>query len=86
MPFLNVGTGNDISIKDLSKIIKNIIGFEGEVKWDISKPNGTPKKQLDVERINSLGWYSKIPLEVGLKETIMNFREKVTGNLTDIRL
>ncbi len=86
LPFLNVGTGKDISIKDLSKIIKNIIGFDGEVKWDISKPNGTPKKQLDVERINSLGWHSKIPLEVGLKDTIINFREKITGNVTDIRL
>ena len=85
LPFLNVGTGKDISIKDLTKLIKRLTDYEGKVKWDLTKPNGTPKKQLDVKRINSLGWYSKISLESGLKDTINNFIEKFKDNPADIR-
>lgn len=75
LPFLNVGTGLDISIKDLANLIANITGFQGKIKWDASKPDGTPKKQLDVSRINNLGWHAKIPLKKGLEETIKLFRE-----------
>ena len=73
--YLNVGTGKDISIKDLSELIMRLIGYEGQIKWDLNKPNGTPKKQLDVSRMNNLGWRSKISLEKGLKETIKNFQD-----------
>ena len=75
LPFLNVGTGSDISIKDLANLISNITGFDGEIKWDKSKPDGTPKKQLDVSRINNLGWYARIPLKKGLEETINLFKK-----------
>ena len=71
--FLNVGTGKDISIKELVKKIANEVGFDGEVIWDQSKPDGTPKKQLDVSRINKLGWYSKINLDEGIRKTIKEF-------------
>ena len=67
---LNVGTGKDISIKDLAKKIASIIDFKGEIIWDKSKPDGTPRKLLDVNRINKLGWKSKIDLDKGIKETI----------------
>ena len=69
---LNVGTGKDIKIKELANIISDLINYKGEILWDTSKPDGTPKKKLDVTRINNLGWYSKIDLESGLRETIKN--------------
>ena len=70
LSFLNVGTGMDISIKELANLIAGFSGYKGEIKWDNTKPDGTPKKQLDVSRINALGWNSKIPIREGLKNTI----------------
>ena len=67
---LNVGTGVETSIKDLSHLIANIVGFSGEVLWDVNKPNGTPRKVLDVSRINTLGWKAEIDLIEGLEKTI----------------
>ena len=64
--FLNIGSGKDISIKDLAITIKNILGYEGSIKFDTSKPDGTPRKLMDVSKINSLGWNSKIDLEQGI--------------------
>ena len=60
--FVNIGTGEDIKIKDLAKCIKEIIGFDGEIKHDMSKPDGTPKKLLDITKIRSFGWYPKVTL------------------------
>lgn len=67
--FLNVGTGVDVSIKELAQIIKNVVGFEGELVFDTTKPDGMPKKLLDVSKIKGLGWESTIEFEVGLKNT-----------------
>ena len=67
---LNIGTGKDISIKELSQIIAQLTEFKGEIKWDKSKPDGTPKKVLDVTRINNLGWRANIDLLTGLRGTI----------------
>jgi GDP-L-fucose synthase len=67
--FVNLGTGEDIKLKDLALIIKDIVGFEGEIKYDLSKPDGTPRKLLDVIRMKSFGWKSKINLEEGIKRT-----------------
>ena len=64
---INVGMGKDISIKDLALLIKKIIGYEGELKLDSSKPDGTPRKLMDVSKINSLGWKHKIGLEEGIR-------------------
>ena len=66
---LNIGTGKDISIKDLSTLIKVIVGFEGKIRFDESKPDGTPRKLLDVEKINKLGWRYQISLEDGIRRT-----------------
>jgi GDP-L-fucose synthase len=66
---VNIGTGEDIEIIELAKMIKNIVGFEGEIKNDLEKPDGTPKKQLDVSKLHNLGWKHKIPLDEGIKET-----------------
>jgi GDP-L-fucose synthase len=67
---INIGTGEDISILDLAQLIKKIMGFEGEIITDISKPDGTPRKLMDVSKINSLGWKAKIGLEEGIIKVI----------------
>ena len=77
IPFLNVGTGLDISIKDLANLVANIVKYDGEIVWDSSKPDGTPKKQLDISRLTSLGWRYKISLEDGLKRTINLYQEEI---------
>ena len=71
--FLNVGTGKDIKIKDLAFLIAQKIGYKGEIIWDTSKPDGTPRKLLDISRINRLGWESTVSLENGIDETIKSF-------------
>lgn len=65
----NIGTGKDISIKDLAYLIQKIVGHQGEILWDIAKPDGTPRKLLDVSKIQSEGWHHTIRLEEGLTET-----------------
>jgi len=64
---LNIGTGEDLTIAELAALIKNIIGFEGEIIYDTSKPDGTPQKLLDVSRINNLGWKHTTSLEEGIR-------------------
>ena len=73
---LNVGSGKDISIADLAKLIAEITGFEGKIIYDSSKPDGTPRKLLDVRRINSFGWKYKAELSDGIKKTYNWFLEK----------
>ena len=70
-----MGTGKDISIKDLSQIIAKETGFEGTIKWDRTKPDGTPQKKLNVDRINKLGWHAKISLEEGIRKTIKEYKK-----------
>lgn len=65
--FINIGTGRELKIKELVEIIKEIVGFEGKIQWDTSKPDGTPRKLLSVEKINRLGWKAKIDFAEGLK-------------------
>jgi GDP-L-fucose synthase len=64
---VNIGVGEDISILDLAKLVKKIVGFEGEIQLDTSKPDGTPRKLMDVSKLNGLGWKSSITLEEGIK-------------------
>jgi GDP-L-fucose synthase len=65
---VNVGTGHDITIKELANLLKKIVGFQGVIKWDSTKPDGTPRKLLDVSLIESLGWKFSIDLEQGIRE------------------
>jgi len=67
---LNVGTGQDLAIKDLALMVSSLSGFKGEIIWDTSKPDGTPRKTLDVSRIKALGWKPTIRLEDGIASTI----------------
>ena len=68
---INIGTGEDISIKDLSELIKRKVNYNGEIIFDNSKPDGTPRKLLDVSKIKSMGWSHKISLEEGIEKTII---------------
>jgi len=70
---LNIGTGEDLTIKDLATRISDFSGFKGEIKWDSSNPDGTPRKVLDVSRLKALGWQPKVSLDDGIKETIQYF-------------
>ena len=74
-PWLNVGSLDEISIRKLVLNISKIIGFTGEIIWDKSKPNGTPRKKLDCSRINKLGWYPLIDLDTGIKKTFLDFKK-----------
>ena len=78
LQILNVGTGKDISIKRLAEIISEIIEYKGQINWDHDKPDGTPKKLLNVEKINNLGWHSSIPLIDGLKDTYKCFLRELS--------
>ena len=73
--FINIGTGKDISIKELAELIKNITGFKGNIIYDTTKPDGTPKKQLDISKITALGWKPKISLKEGIKKTYNEYSD-----------
>lgn len=70
---INVGTGVDVSIKELAEIIKSVVDFKGDIVWDSSKPDGTPRKLMDISKLRRLGWEPKIELETGLKSTYQWF-------------
>jgi len=72
--FLNVGTGEDISIKELAEMVARIVGFGGELHFDATKPDGTPRKLMDVSRLHSLGWKAKISLEDGISSVVGDIR------------
>lgn len=66
---VNIGTGEDLSIKELAELTQKIIGYEGNIGWDASKPDGTPRKLLDVSKLHEIGWHHRIPLEKGVRMT-----------------
>jgi GDP-L-fucose synthase len=65
---VNIGTGKDCSIRQLAETVKNIVGYKGETVWDGSKPDGTPRKLLDITKLSTLGWKAKIGLEEGIRK------------------
>jgi GDP-L-fucose synthase len=67
--FVNIGVGEDVTISELVELIKEVVGFEGKIKYDTSKPDGTPRKLMDVSRLKGLGWKARIPLKDGIWET-----------------
>ena len=75
LQYLNVGTGIDLSIKELAYLVAKTVGFEGDIQWDSSKPDGTPRKQLDVSKLGGMGWRAAIPLAEGLAKTYAAFHE-----------
>ena len=70
---LNVGTGCDLTIQELAELVAKAVGYRGAIRWDASKPDGTPRKLLDVSRLTGLGWQARIPLEQGLNSTVSDY-------------
>jgi GDP-L-fucose synthase len=75
MSHVNLGTGEDVTIRQLAEAITKTVGFEGSLAFDASKPDGTPRKLLDVSKINNLGWHHKLNLETGLAAAYQWFVE-----------
>ena len=77
LTYLNVGTGVDLSIRELAEAVATATGYQGAIEWDLSKPDGTPKKQLDVSRMVALGWRARIPLAEGVPSTVALFSNQL---------
>ena len=86
LAFLNVGTGIDLSIRELAEAVADAVGFRGEIIWDASKPDGTPRKQLDVSRLKRVGWIASIALEEGLSSTVKLFQDQLCQDSGLLRL
>jgi len=80
--FVNIGTGRDLTIRELAETVRKIVGFRGEVIWDTTKPDGTPRKLLDVTRITALGWKAKTGLEEGISKMYAWYRENAGAAVT----
>lgn len=76
-PFINIGTGAEVSIRGLAELVRQIIGYEGEITWDSSQPDGTPRKLLDTSRLFALGWKPGIDLEQGIRQVYEEFKTSV---------
>jgi GDP-L-fucose synthase len=75
---INIGTGTDVTIKELAETIADVVGYKNDIRWDDSKPNGTPRKVLNVDKIKSLGWEPKISLRQGIESTYEWYKENLT--------
>lgn len=75
---INVGVGEDVSIRELAELIKQTVDFGGEIEWDASKPDGTPRKLLDISRISDLGWKAEISLREGVETTYDWYQKNAT--------
>ncbi|MHB0928944.1 MAG: GDP-L-fucose synthase family protein [Candidatus Nanopelagicales bacterium] len=78
-PPINVGVGEDVTIKELAELVRDVVGYEGDIEWDTSKPDGTPRKLLDVSRIHALGWQAQIGLRDGIASTYQWFQQNFAG-------
>ncbi|MFC5412185.1 GDP-L-fucose synthase family protein [Larkinella bovis] len=72
-PFVNIGTGEDVTIRELAELIRETVGFEGELRWNTEKPDGTPRKLMDVSRLHNMGWKHQIELKNGIAATYKDF-------------
>ena len=74
---INVGTGKELTIRELADLIVRVMGFDGEVVWDSSKPDGTPRKLIDVSKLHSLGWTHKVEIEEGVEKLYAWYRQSL---------
>jgi GDP-L-fucose synthase len=79
---INIGTGSDVTIKELTELVAQVTGFKGRIIWDSTKPDGTPRKLMDVSRLSALGWKARVGLREGIEKTYASFlSELATGTL-----
>jgi GDP-L-fucose synthase len=83
MEHVNVGSGEDLTILELARIVARVVGFDGPIVTDTSKPDGMPRKLMSGDRIAALGWKPTKPFEVGVRETYQWFLSEVTGNMEE---
>ena len=83
---INIGTGKDLNIKEISEIVKEVVGFQGEVVWDKSKPDGTPRKLLDITKLIDLGYQPREDLQTGITKTYDWFKREIKSSKSDMRL
>ena len=83
---INLGTGKDLTIKEISEIVKEVVGFHGEVTWDESKPDGTPRKLLDITKLRNLGYQPHEDLKTGIAKTYEWFKKELDSSKSDMRL
>lgn len=76
-PLINIGTGEDLTIRELAELVRDVVGFEGAITFDAAKPDGTPRKLMDVSRLHELGWRAETPLGEGLRLTYRAFEESI---------
>ena len=76
---INVGTGKELTIRELSELVVKTVGFEGTVEFDASKPDGTPRKLIDVEKLHSLGWTHKVEIQDGVEKLYEWYRDSIRG-------
>ena len=76
---VNIGTGEDVTIKELAELIRRKVNYSGAIRFDSSKPDGTPRKLLDVSKINRLGWKAKVSLAEGIHNTIESYERSLLG-------
>jgi GDP-L-fucose synthase len=79
-PLINIGTGEDVTIRELAETVARVLGFQGALVFDSTKPDGTPRKLLDVERLHRLGWRHSTSLERGIERTYEAVRDRLTNS------
>jgi len=77
--FLNIGAGEDMAIADFARLVADVVGYQGNIVFDTSRPDGTPRKLLDVSKLTALGWHAETPLREGLAAAYADFRARETG-------
>jgi GDP-L-fucose synthase len=71
---MNIGVGHDLTIRELAETVKDVVGYQGTIEFDTSKPDGTPRKLMDVGRLNSMGWRAQTEMRTGLKNAYRDFQ------------
>jgi GDP-L-fucose synthase len=77
--WINVGTGTDVTIRELTELVADVTGYRGRIVWDATKPDGTPRKLMDVSRLSALGWRARVDLRAGVERTYASFREELAA-------
>ena len=78
LPLINIGCGKDQTVNELATSVPDVVGYQGEIAWDTKKPDGTPRKLLDISRLKALGWSPKIAMETGIRSTCKSYTNRLS--------
>jgi GDP-L-fucose synthase len=82
--FVNIGTGEDLTIKELAELIQDVVGYTGAIKWNTEKPDGTPRKLMDVSRLHNMGWKHRIGLREGITSVYAEFAKSAPESASGV--